>query len=102
MKHSATNNIPEEHKELADQIDKVHTLSVLAESEAGAILTKALLTDVANNLDKLIYSYKDATHAELIAYCASLASPLGIYRALTQAKGSKEELLEILQEALQN
>jgi maltooligosyltrehalose synthase len=85
---------------LLDEYEDKNALAILAKSEGGQLLTKAALSDVASCVSKLTTTFKDASHAELIAHCASLLASVNMYRALVRAEGNKKQLEELLEQAL--
>lgn len=85
---------------IADELDEKHSLAVLAESEGGKLLITATLKDIATTVSALSTQYKEATHTDLIVLCAELDKNLALHHTLKRAKKHKEELEEVLKEAL--
>lgn len=88
-------------EELQKELDEVKKLDVLADSEGGKLLVKALLTDIVNGIDSLTMSFSTATHIELISNIAKIKERLNIVRSLTRAKKNKEFLSDELRDLLE-
>lgn len=95
----------EEANRVADELDVLASLDVLADSEGGKILVKNLTKDIVTTVELLAAKFKTATHVELIAYCAAMKEKLDVLRSLTRSKRNKkfkrEELEELLKEPLE-
>lgn len=85
---------------LAEELDEKHALAALADTEGGKLLLDALITDVTSIIERLRTSYKEASHIDLIVLCARLDAKLSEYQALKRARKNKEELEQVLKDAL--
>jgi hypothetical protein len=86
--------------DIADQADKLQDLKVLYDTEGGKALVKLLMQDVVYGTKHLMASYRTATHTELIAVIAKLASDYDTAKLLMDAKVGMEILDAELTEAL--
>lgn len=90
---------------LQEQIDQLHDLECLFQTEGGKTLVKILLRDVALRVNSLQSVYRTATHIELVALIAEMDAHLSTAKSLLNAKAGKEvleaEFDEMIEEALQ-
>lgn len=95
-----TPEFEEELGQKADELDKAHALSVLAQTEGGKLLVEALVSDVISDISTISSRYKVLSHAELMAYCAALNANLTVMLSITRSKRNKDALQEQLEEML--
>lgn len=86
---------------LADDLDKVTAIAIVAESEGGELLVKGLISDVVSSLDTIAVKHSSLSINEFIALGASIKANLDLMRALKRSKKNKKELQGMLEEALQ-
>lgn len=87
-------------KELKKELGKQKNLSVVAQSEGGKLLIKATQKDLASSVYFLTSRYKTATHAELMAWCASASASLSLLEVLSGVKKTIKSIEEDLEQAL--
>lgn len=96
---------PEGISPLQEQIDQLHDLECLFQTEGGKTLVKILLRDVVLRVNSLQSMYRTATHIELVALIAEMDAHLSTAKSLLNAKEGKEILEaqfdEMIEEALQ-
>ncbi len=85
---------------IAEDLDKYEYLSILADTEGGQLLIKNLRDDVVSAIVSCS-KYKSASHAELMATCATITERLNMLRSLTRAKMNKQGALDALDKALE-
>lgn len=83
-----------------EQIDQLHKIKTVGDSEGGQELVKLLLQDVRGNVSRLTSMYRTATHLELLAVISQMESKLDLARLITNAKEGQKILEEQLEEAL--
>lgn len=97
--------VPEGIVPLEEQINELHDLECLYQTEGGKTLVKILLKDVAMRVNSLQSVYRTASHIELVSLIAELDAHLSMAKSLINAKAGKElleaEFDEMLEEALQ-
>ncbi len=84
---------------VTDDLDRYEPLAVLASTDGGKVILESLRLDILSAIGSL-NKYKTASHAELMAACATLTERLNIYRSLTNAKKNKEGALIALEKIL--
>ena len=89
-------------KELKNELGKQKKLSVVAQSEGGQVLIKASQKDLASSVYFLTSRYKTATHAELMAWCASASATLSLLEVLKGTKRTIKAIEEDLEQALKD
>jgi len=87
-------------KEIKKELDRVKSITVLANSDGGKILIVSFHKDIINNIDKLAYNYAELTHIEMITICANLRTKLELLRTFNNSKKNKEIAEKDLEEAL--
>jgi len=87
-------------KEIKKELDRVKSISVLANSDGGKILVKSFHKDIINDMDKLAYNYASLTHIEMIAICANLRTKLSLLRTFNNSKKNQEIAEKDLEESL--
>lgn len=86
--------------DLVEQADLAHDLKVLYDTEGGKALVKLLIKDIKYNLQRLVNTYKSATHVELITTIASIDASLTTAKLLIDSKDVVAILDAELDEAL--
>ena len=86
----------EAKKELEDDLGKAKAILVVKDSEGGKMLIDGLRSDIDGIINRLINSYKESTHIQLISEIASLEAK----RNLLNDIESSEYKVEILKNEL--
>jgi len=93
-------------EEMLEELDTFTSLEILANSDGGKILTKALTKDIIATMETLAVKYPELTIQQFIAYSAKVKEKLDILRTLTRANKQKqiisEEIEKLLEENLQD
>ncbi len=84
---------------MTDDIDTYESIEITANSEGGQIIINNLKSDILSAI-KALSQYKKATHAELIAICATVNERLNVYQMMTNAKKNKKLALDELEKIL--
>lgn len=87
---------------LTDDLDKITAIGVVSKTEGGKILVEGLLTDIVSSVDTIANKHSTLTANEFITIGASIKTKLDLVRVMTKADKNKEELTEMLKEALQD
>jgi len=90
----------EEAVDLAEQIDEMHDIKALADTEAGKKLVALLLQDVVNAVSKIRSGRATNSLAEFQSYAADIEANLGLAKLLINAKDNEEFLHEQLKDTL--
>ena len=85
---------------ILDDLDQYAAVAAIAVQEGGELLISGLVTDVLGNVETLAGSFRTATHAELIATCASLKANLSLLRVLSRANANTDLANEALADEL--
>lgn len=92
----------EQASEAIEDSERYASLESVANSEGGKLLIAAAKEDAVNAIEILSGSYRTATHAELVAHCATLAAHLALYRTLTNAHKNKTQARAAVHEILES
>jgi hypothetical protein len=82
----------------AEDVDTQGALAAFNRSEAGDIVRKSLLENVAGAVDALSSNWRTASHQELMALCARLEDRIALLKTLSRAQSLKEAAEQALQE----
>lgn len=90
----------EDVTQLAEDLDAISEIAVLASTPGGKSLLKALDADIISAVEKVSGSYETASHAELQGFCATLRARLYTKRVLLNSEDKKDELTLLLKDIL--
>lgn len=90
----------QELEDQADQLDKIHALSVMANTEGARVLVDSLTSDCISAINVLANQYKTLPDIELRSQCATLSASLALLLSITRSPMNKKALEEALAEAL--
>jgi hypothetical protein len=90
----------QELEDQADQLDKMHALDVMAQTEGARVLVDSLVSDCITAINALANRYKTMPEMEMRAYCAELSVNLALMLSITRSKMNRKALEEALAEAL--
>ena len=83
-----------------EDAERYAALDGVANSEGGKILIEGLSSDCVDAIEVIRGSYKTATHAELLALCATLDARLAVLQSLQRAATNKTLARERIAELL--
>jgi hypothetical protein len=86
--------------QLAEEIDVVHNIKTLHDTEGGKQLVKLLIKDTINAIHRLRGGYQTMSHMELVAMIALMDTYIATAKLLIDAKDVMEVLDVELEEAL--
>lgn len=81
-------------------LSRASDLALLAQSEGGQELVRALLDDIATAIDLLGMSAATATHVQMIELAVKLRERVALYRVLEGAEYNQSFLITVLKESL--
>lgn len=84
----------------ADKYDKVKDIAIFADTEGGKILKESAMKDVLAVIYSIVNTYQTASHAELVARCATLNANINLWSVLAQSKKDAELFKRDLEQAL--
>lgn len=80
--------------------DEYAALAAFASSEAGSLIIKRAMQELADRVDNIASTYSRWSHPELIALCAALSAHLSFIKDLTRAKSNLDVVTEALKEMI--
>ena len=89
-------NLPEEAKDLLEELGKYKALDVLKNTEGGELLIATLRASIVSEVGTLIAGYKDMPEIEIRARLAKISAFVPLVQSLVRAKTNAEGLAEDL------
>lgn len=94
------NKKEEEIKEMQKDLKEVSAIDAFCQSEGGKTIVQSLLKDIISSVDNLCINHSKLTQQEFVAISAGMKSNKDLLDVLVKAKGNKEYLEKLLEEAL--
>lgn len=91
------------HPEVTDMMQdlgKISSIKVLADSEGGKILVGSLVTDIVGTVDTLCARYQKLTLQEFVALSADMKSKIDLVRVITRAPKNKKSLEGLIEDTI--
>lgn len=85
---------------IADDLDNVSSISVIADMDGGKLLIKSLVKDIISSVDTLCAKYGTLTTQEFVGLSADMKSKIDLVRVLKNSKKNKEYLHDLLEQEL--
>lgn len=90
----------EDIQELEEGIKDYMDLEVLANTNGGKTLIKALRADIVTAISQMAENRQDYTLQQFVSSACDIKSKLDIVKSLTRAASNREELEKMLEEKL--
>lgn len=90
----------EDAKAVLEDVGRFKSIGALKDSEGGKLLVGTLEQDVVSGVERIVGSYRESSHIELIAIIAKLQSDLSLLRVLTRAETNQKDAEDALKTLL--
>ena len=91
----------EEIEIIKDELDRVGSISAVAESDGGKLLISQLVKELLNSVEKMCGKYQVMPLSEFISIGADMKVNLEMLKTLKKAGKSKKIAMQDLKEALE-
>lgn len=89
-------------EDLLNEINRLKSILIVSQTEAGKAVLESLKQDVVNITDKLVRIYTTATHIELLGEIARLESTQNLIKSFTTTEEDIKVLTDELKELKKN